>query len=221
MNTDCLHLQEIPLPDIPPPSRHHKQKHPNDCSELRHRCCRRNCRNFPIYKADGKDWQLCLRKKRRYLSNSSSLSSCLLYCYTLNVVETQIFIQSLTLLITHHGLSLWTWHLQVQTGGESFFSLVVKIFYVILSKNPQSLTFLLHISHNPLVSPAHSSPPFWGLTRSKRQTKSSARKTNFPSIKIDTFKWLEEERENKHRWNSSTTEQSPLTYTNYCEMTKE
>lgn len=79
MNTDCLHLQEIPLPDIHPPSRHHKQKHPNDCSELRHRCCRRNCRNVPICKPDGKDWQLCLRKKRRYLSNSSSLSSCLLY----------------------------------------------------------------------------------------------------------------------------------------------
>lgn len=32
----------------------------------------------------------------------------LLFNYTLNVVETQIFIQSLTLLITHHGLSLWT-----------------------------------------------------------------------------------------------------------------
>lgn len=141
MNTDCLHLQEIPLPDIPPPSRHHKQKHPNDCSELRHRCCRRNCRNFPIYKADGKDWQLCLRKKRRYLSNSSSLSSCLLYCYTLNVVETQIFIQSLTLLITHHGLSLWTWHLQVQTGGESFFSLLSRSFMLYYQKILNHLHF--------------------------------------------------------------------------------
>lgn len=75
----CLHLQEIPIPDIPPPSRRHKQKHPNGCSDVRHRRCRRNCRNVPIYKLAGKDWQLCLRKKRRYtvkLISSSSHAYC-------------------------------------------------------------------------------------------------------------------------------------------------
>lgn len=170
MNTDCLHLQEIPLPDIPRPSRHHKQKHPNDCSELRHRCCRRNCRNVPIYKADGKDWQLCLRKKRRYPSNSSSLSSCLLYC---SIIPWTWWKLRFSFNRLHFWSRIMVWvcghdTCKFRRAEKAFSVLLSRSFMLYYKKNPQSLTFLLHISHNPLVSPAHSSPPFWGLTQSKR-----------------------------------------------------